>query len=94
MTVDEAIDMLEREVAFTPLRAKTELNWYTQSPGTPMSYLLGKGRTLSLREKYREIHPGSSLKEFHGWLLSHGSIPQQWLLETVAAGGGGNSDED
>jgi uncharacterized protein (DUF885 family) len=81
MTVPEAIEMLQKEVGFTPLRATTELNWYTQRPGTPMSYLLGKGKTLLLREKYMAAHPGASLKEFHGWLLGHGSIPQTWLLE-------------
>jgi uncharacterized protein (DUF885 family) len=83
MTVDQAIAMLQKEVGFTPMRARTELNWYTQSPGTPMSYLLGKGKTLALRDKYRAAHPGSPLKEFHGWLLRHGSIPQAWLLETA-----------
>ena len=83
MTVPEAIEMLQKEVGFTPLRATTELNWYTQRPGTPMSYLLGKGKTLLLREKYMAAHPGASLKEFHGWLLGHGSIPQTWLLEGV-----------
>ncbi|TPW17954.1 MAG: hypothetical protein FD129_173, partial [bacterium] len=50
MTIDEAVRMLEAEVGFTPMRARTELNWYTQSPGTPMSYLLGKGKTLALRK--------------------------------------------
>jgi uncharacterized protein (DUF885 family) len=73
--------MLQREVGFTPLRAQTELNWYTQQPGTPMSYLLGKGMTLALRERYQAAHPGTSLKEFHKWLLGHGSVPQAWLLE-------------
>lgn len=81
MSVDDAIAMLQKEVGFTPHRARTELNWYTQSPGTPMSYLLGKGKTLALRDKYQAKHPGSTLKQFHGWLLRHGSIPQAWLLE-------------
>jgi hypothetical protein len=84
MSVAEARAMLEREVGFTPLRAKTELNWYTQSPGTPMSYLLGKGKTLALRDSYRRKHPGSSLKDFHGWLLGHGSVPQTWLMEMLS----------
>lgn len=79
MTVDEAVAMLQKEVGFTAMRARTELNWYTQSPGTPMSYLLGKGKTLALREQYRTEHPGSSLKDFHNWLLKQGSIPQGWL---------------
>lgn len=81
MTVDEAVAMLQAEVGFTPHRARTELNWYTQSPGVPMSYLIGKRKTLALRDQYRARHPGSSMKDFHNWLLKHGSIPQAWLLE-------------
>lgn len=79
MTVREAIDMLKRELGFTELRAQTELNWYTQSPGTPMSYLLGRHETLALRDLYRRHHPGSSLRDFHNRLLKFGSLPQRWL---------------
>ncbi len=79
MTVREAIDMLKRELGFTELRAETELNWYTQSPGTPMSYLLGRYETLGLRDLYQARHPGSSLRDFHNWLLKFGSVPQRWL---------------
>jgi uncharacterized protein (DUF885 family) len=83
MSVDEAVAMLRKEVGFTELRARAELNWYTQSPGTPMSYLLGKGKTLALRAQYRERHPDAAPREFHRWLLTQGSIPQSWLLETM-----------
>ncbi len=79
MTVREAIDMLKNELGFTELRAQTELNWYTQSPGTPMSYLLGRHETLALRDRFRATHPGSSLRDFHNWLLKFGSVPQRWL---------------
>jgi uncharacterized protein (DUF885 family) len=79
MTVRDAIDMLKRELGFTELRAQTELNWYTQSPGTPMSYLLGRHETLALRDLYRRRHPGCSLRDFHNWLLKFGSLPQRWL---------------
>jgi uncharacterized protein (DUF885 family) len=71
--------MLKQELGFTELRAQTELNWYTQSPGTPMSYLLGRRETLTLRELYRQRHPASSLRDFHNWLLKFGSVPQRWL---------------
>ncbi len=85
MTVREAIDTLKRELGFTELRAETELNWYTQSPGTPMSYLLGKRETVTLREMYHARHPGTSLREFHSWLLRFGSVPQRWLHPFVDA---------
>jgi uncharacterized protein (DUF885 family) len=84
MTVRGAIDILKSELGFTELRAQTELNWYTQSPGTPMSYLLGRHETLALREQYRSKHPGSSLRDFHNWLLKFGSVPQRWLHEFIA----------
>jgi uncharacterized protein (DUF885 family) len=79
MTVRESIDMLVRELGFTELRAQTELNWYTQSPGTPMSYLLGRQETLALRDLFCQRRPGSSLRDFHNWLLQFGSLPQRWL---------------
>jgi uncharacterized protein (DUF885 family) len=84
MRVQSAIEMLQRELGFTALRAQTELNWYTQSPGTPMSYLLGRHETLKLRDLYREHHPGSSLRDFHCWVLKFGSVPQRWLHPFVA----------
>jgi len=83
MTVDEAVLMLQKEVGFTPMRARTELNWYTQSPGTPMSYLLGKGKTLALRDAWMAMNPGGTLKQFHRWMLTQGSVPQGWLMETL-----------
>ncbi|MBI3465155.1 MAG: DUF885 domain-containing protein [Planctomycetes bacterium] len=70
VSIREAIDTLIREVGFTERRAQAELNWYTQQPGTPMSYLLGRHETLGLRELYRSRHPGCTLREFHNWLLS------------------------
>lgn len=83
MSVAEAVELLMREVGFTPARAHAELNWYTQSPGTPMSYLLGRHETLALRDRYRSRHPAASLRDFHHWLLRFGSIPQRWLVPYI-----------
>ncbi|HEX7878797.1 MAG TPA: DUF885 domain-containing protein [Candidatus Eisenbacteria bacterium] len=83
MTIDEAKAMLQQEVGFTPQRAQAELNWYTQSPGTPMSYLLGKGKTLALREAWMSKNQGGTLKQFHKWMLTQGSVPQGWLMEAM-----------
>jgi uncharacterized protein (DUF885 family) len=88
MTVREAIEMLKKELGFTELRAQTELNWYTQSPGTPMSYLLGRHETLTLRELFRQHHPVSTLRDFHDWVLKFGSVPQRWLHPFVGKLGG------
>ncbi len=83
ITVREAVDILKRELGFTELRAQCELNWYTQSPGTPMSYLLGRHETLTLRDRYRSLHPNAPLRDFHNWLLRFGSVPQRWLQPFV-----------
>ncbi len=88
MSVAEAIDLLINRLGFSRLRATTELTWYTQSPGTPMSYMLGKHQTLALREQYLRTHRGAELGEFHRWLLSFGSIPQTWIARTLADSGG------
>ncbi len=87
MTVTDAIQLLVDRLGFSHLRARTELTWYTQSPGTPMSYMLGKHQTLALREQYRRRHPEGALRKFHRWLLSFGSIPQRWIAETLAQQG-------
>jgi uncharacterized protein (DUF885 family) len=86
MSVREAIDLLKSELGFTELRAQTELNWYTQSPGTPMSYLLGRHETFALRDLFRRHRPQSSLRDFHNWLLQFGSVPQRWLHPLVGEG--------
>ena len=78
LSVAAAVRMLIDGVGFTRERAETELNWYTQSPGVPMSYLLGKRETLALRDQFMKGR-GATLKRFHRWLLGFGSVPQRWL---------------
>lgn len=78
LSIAAAVRMLIDGVGFTRERAETELNWYTQSPGVPMSYLLGKRETLALRDQFMKGR-GATLKRFHRWLLGFGSVPQRWL---------------
>lgn len=80
MTVPQAVPMLMEGVGFTRERAVAELNWYSQSPGVPLSYLMGKRETLNLRDAFLKL-PGKSFRDFHSWLLQFGSIPQRWLWE-------------
>ncbi len=80
MTIRQAIAMLMDGVGFTRERAVAELNWYSQSPGVPLSYMMGKRETLNLRDAFLK-QPGSDLRQFHSWLLQFGSIPQRWLWE-------------
>ncbi len=78
MSVASAVQLLVDNLGFTRERAETELNWYTQSPGVPMSYMLGKAETIALRDRFMK-RPGATLKDFHHWLLTFGSVPQRWL---------------
>ena len=78
LSVAAAVRMLIDGVGFTRERAETELNWYTQGPGVPMSYLLGKRETLALRNQFMKGR-SATLKRFHRWLLGFGSVPQRWL---------------
>jgi len=83
MSVEEAEQLLVEALGFSPLRARTELTWYTQSPGTPMSYMLGKQLTLQLRDRYRRAFPDADLAAFHRWLLGFGSVPQRWIEQVL-----------
>jgi uncharacterized protein (DUF885 family) len=94
LSCEEGVQLLQDRLAFTTARAQAELNWYSESPGTPMSYLLGKYETLKLREQYAQRHPSATLRDFHCWLLSFGSLPQRWLREVLwafSAPAGGSS---
>lgn len=71
MTVAEAQRLLVDNLGFSSQRAEGEINWYSQRPGYPMGYLLGKLEILKLRKRFKKY----SLREFHDRLLGCGSIP-------------------
>jgi len=81
MSVAQAVTMLMEGVGFTRERAVAELNWYSQSPAVPLSYMMGKRETLELRDAFLKQSGARSLREFHSWLLQFGSIPQSWLWD-------------
>jgi uncharacterized protein (DUF885 family) len=67
-----------KTVGFTRGRAEADVNWYTSSPTTPMSYLLG--RTELLRVKKKKVdQQGWSVKQFNDWILSFGTLPWRWM---------------
>lgn len=64
-----------------------EIKRYITDPAQASSYLVGKMQILRLREEYRQLKgPGFSLKEFHDWLLSQGSIPLTLVRRRLMAG--------
>lgn len=75
MTYDEAADLMARELHFPRAQAQADLNWYSQSPATPMGYALGWSIINRLRERERKrLGSRFDLREFHDRLLSAGSI--------------------
>jgi uncharacterized protein (DUF885 family) len=78
LTFEGACKRLEREVGFTPGRARVDVNWYTSAPTVPMSYLLGKMELMRLK-RLRVDRGGWSLKRFNDWVLSFGAVPWSWI---------------
>lgn len=78
MSYAQACKRLVQGVGFTPARARGDVNWYTQLPTVPMSYLCGRLEVERLHARLvgRE---GWTLREFHDWLLGHGAIPWSWI---------------
>ncbi len=78
MNYNQACQFLCDEVGFTKARAQGDVNWYTSSPGIPMSYLLGKMELLRLKRQ-RVDRGGWTLKQFNDWVLGFGAIPWSWI---------------
>lgn len=80
MTFDEAVEMLIKEAGMTREAAVAEVNRYTQTPGYPLSYLLGKHLILRLKEEVKQ-KMGDKFDEkfFHDTLLANGYLPVSML---------------
>jgi uncharacterized protein (DUF885 family) len=76
MDFDEAVNMLMTESGLSKEAAAAEARWYTQEPGYPMSYLLGKHLILQLREDVKQ-KMGSKYNErfFHDTVTANGYLP-------------------
>lgn len=68
----EAVRYLAREAYMDPAQAELEVRWYVESPGEPMSYLLGKREVTALAGAFGRRR-SASLKMFHDALLDWGS---------------------
>jgi len=80
MTFEEAVEMLVKEAGMSREAAVAEVNRYTQTPGYPLSYLLGKHLILSLKEEVK-LKMGSKFNEkfFHNTILENGYLPISML---------------
>jgi len=83
MTVDEAINFMVEKVQLEPENAKAEVWRYTQTPGQPQSYLMGKLQILDLIDDLKKANPDLSMKEMHDKLLGAGSLPPRLMRQAL-----------
>ena len=76
MSFEEAVKMLEQETGFSREAAEAEVKRYTQTPGYPLSYLLGKHLILELKhELEQKMGAGFNEKSFHDTITANGYLP-------------------
>lgn len=81
MSDQEAAQFLVDNAKLSQQGARVDVNWYTQMPTTPMSYLMGTLEVDRIREKF--MGQGKSLREFHDAFLSCGAIPLQYVEKII-----------
>ncbi len=80
MRFEEAVDMLVREAGLSREAATAEVRRYTQTPGYPLSYLLGKHLILKLKEDLKKtMGDGFDEKLFHDTITANGYLPVSML---------------
>ncbi len=85
MSFDEAVDMLVNETGMSKNGAVAEVRRYTQSPGQPLSYLLGKHLILKLRDNIKErMGDRYNEKFFHDTMTANGYLPIALLRDAFA----------
>lgn len=76
MRFDNAVNMLKKEVSMSQEVAIAEVRRYTQNPGYPLSYLLGKHLILKLREDVKQtMETRYDERFFHDTITANGYLP-------------------
>ena len=80
MIFEEATEMLVKETGMSKEAAVAEVKRYTQTPGYPLSYLLGKHLILKIREELKQ-KMGDKFDEkfFHDTITANGYLPISML---------------
>jgi uncharacterized protein (DUF885 family) len=92
MTDDEAVSFLAKNARMAKASARADVNWYTQRPTVPLSYLTGMLKIKDLREEARKKWGSRfTLKRFHEWFLSFGAIPIPLIREALQASSANSS---
>ena len=76
-----AADRMEQWLGFSHAQAMADLQWYTRSPTIPMSYATGWALINETRSRLQTSEKNFDLKNFHGKLLSMGSIPVTQVIQ-------------
>jgi uncharacterized protein (DUF885 family) len=84
MSDAEAAQFLVDNAKLSERGARIDVNWYTQYPTIPMSYLVGMLQVKEMRDDY--VTKGNSLKEFHDAFLSCGAIPLNEVKKIILPG--------
>jgi uncharacterized protein (DUF885 family) len=80
MTLEEAKQMMMKEIGMAETAVVAELKRYTANPGYQFSYLLGKFMLLELRDEIKEkMGNRYSDKFFHNTILKNGGLPIHYL---------------
>jgi uncharacterized protein (DUF885 family) len=80
MSFEDAVAMLMKETGMSKEAAVAEVSRYTQSPGYPLSYLLGKHLILQLREDVkRKLGKRFDEKWFHDTITANGYLSMSLL---------------
>jgi len=76
MRFEDAVEMLMKETGMSREGAVAEVKRYTQTPGYPLSYLLGKHLILKLKEELKQ-KMGAKFDEkfFHDTITANGYLP-------------------
>ncbi|MGH8964249.1 MAG: DUF885 domain-containing protein, partial [Actinomycetes bacterium] len=89
LTLDAAVELMQTEAGMDRHMAAGEVRRYTRhdNPTYPSSYILGRDLIHQLRATHeRRQGDAFTLREFHDWLLSHGSPPVVLLAQLAVTG--------
>ncbi|HXX87024.1 MAG TPA: DUF885 domain-containing protein [Candidatus Acidoferrum sp.] len=80
MSFEEGVQMLVTETGMSQEAATAEVKRYTQTPGYPLSYLLGKHLILQLKEEVKK-KMGNTFDEklFHDRIAANGFLPMSMV---------------
>lgn len=80
LSMDEAVDLMVKELGFGREQAQAEINWYSCSPSTPLCYAVGREMIRYAREIMQQ-QADFKLSDFHDQLLCEGSIALPLVIQ-------------